>query len=135
MAPEQINLVQKSFGKLALNKEAVGDAFYTRLFEIDPSLRPMFKGDIKVQAQKLIAMLAVAVSNLKHPDLVVKQLRDMGARHRGYGVTEPQYGTVAAALLATLQVFLGPDYTPELEQAWVATYTLVAGQMQQGAAA
>ena len=32
----------------------------TRLFELDPALRPMFHGDMKQQGQKLMTVLALA---------------------------------------------------------------------------
>jgi hypothetical protein len=47
MSPEEIQLVRTSF-KLVL--PIAGDAatlFYGRLFELDPSLRPMFHGDMR----------------------------------------------------------------------------------------
>jgi truncated hemoglobin YjbI len=35
--------------------------FYRRLFEIDPSLKQMFKGDMAGQRRKLMQMLTAAV--------------------------------------------------------------------------
>ena len=55
-------------------------------------------------------------------------------RHAGYGVESPHYTTVAAALLWTLGQGLGSDFTEEVKDAWVETYQLLAGVMQQAAA-
>lgn len=134
MTPEQIALVQQSFGKVALIKEQAAGLFYNRLFEIDPALKPLFKGDIAEQGKKLMASLALAVGHLRNPEVLVGPLRDMGARHAGYGVKDSHYDTVASALLWTLEKGLGDDFTPEVKDAWVATYTLVADVMKQGAA-
>jgi nitric oxide dioxygenase len=55
-------------------------------------------------------------------------------RHAGYGVTAAHYDTVATALLWTLGQGLGDAFTPEVETAWVAAYTLLATTMQAAAA-
>ena len=39
MTPEQINLVQQSFAKVAPISEQAAVLFYDRLFELDPALK------------------------------------------------------------------------------------------------
>ena len=51
MNPEQITLVQNSFNLVEPIAEIAAGLFYNRLFELDPSLRPMFKNDIKEQGK------------------------------------------------------------------------------------
>lgn len=133
MTPIQKTLVRNSFAQLT-DADAVATLFYARLFELDPSLRPMFKGDLKEQGRKLMGMIALAVASLDQLDNIIGPVRKMGARHASYGVSASNYNTVAAALLWTLARGLGAAFTPETEAAWVAIYTLLAGQMQQGAA-
>jgi hemoglobin-like flavoprotein len=57
----------------------------------------------------------------------------LGARHTGYGVQPQHYQTVGAAILWTLAQGLGDAFTPEVEEAWTAVYTLLAETMQEGA--
>ena len=47
MTPEQVQLVRSTFAKVATIKEEAAALFYRRLFELDPSLRPMFKADMQ----------------------------------------------------------------------------------------
>ncbi|NDC57115.1 MAG: hemin receptor, partial [Alphaproteobacteria bacterium] len=54
MTPQQVTLVQESFDKVAPVGEAVARDFYHRLFVLDPALKPLFKGDMTEQGQKLI---------------------------------------------------------------------------------
>jgi hemoglobin-like flavoprotein len=61
--------------------------FYGRLFELNSALKSLFKHDMKEQGQKLMAMIATAVNGLNHLDEIVPAVRDLGARHAGYGVT------------------------------------------------
>jgi hypothetical protein len=46
MTPEQQDLVRTSFAKVVLIAPQAAGLFYDRLFEIDPTLRPLFKGEI-----------------------------------------------------------------------------------------
>ena len=48
-------------------------------------------------------VLATAVSNLHRLDTILPAVRDLGSRHRGYGVTTEHYAPVGAALLWTLE--------------------------------
>ena len=135
MTPEQIQTVRTTFAAVAPIADQAGLMFYNRLFEIDPSLRPLFKGDIATQSRTLMNMIAVAVAGLDRLDTIVPAVQALGVRHAGYGVTPAHYGTVATALLWTLGQGLGDKYTPEVEAAWVAAYTLLATTMQDAAAA
>lgn len=130
MDNKDIELIQRTFGKVALIKEQAAAQFYDRLFVLDPKLRPMFKGDMKAQGEKLMMTIATAVRNLKSPDAIRPSVVGLGQRHKGYGVKDADYNTVADALLWTLEKNLGPEFTPEVKQAWVRMYTLVAGMMK-----
>lgn len=129
MTPQQIELVQTSFEKVVPIAGAAADLFYGRLFEIAPEVRPMFPQDMTEQKTKLMAMLGTAVTNLHKLDEILPAVKAMGERHKGYGVTAAQYAPVGAALLWTLEQGLGPDFTPEVKDAWTETYTALAGVM------
>jgi hemoglobin-like flavoprotein len=133
MTPRQIEIVQQSFAKVAPIADVAADLFYNRLFELDPSLRKLFSGDMKKQGGMLMSMLASAVRGLSNPNALLPVLTMLGRRHAGYGVVDAHYTTVAQALLWTLEQGLGDDFTPETRDAWVAAYTLMATVMQQGA--
>jgi len=133
MTDEQKKLVQDSWTKVEPISEAAAEMFYAKLFELDPSLRPMFKGDMKEQGKKLMTMIGFAVKSLNKLEDLVQAVKDMGARHVDYGVEKEHYDTVAAALLDTLAKGLGDDFTPEVKEAWTLTYVTLATVMQEGA--
>jgi hemoglobin-like flavoprotein len=112
---------------------AAAALFYGKLFELDPSLKPLFRGDMTEQGQKLMTMLNVAVANLTKPDVVLPALKQLGARHAGYGVREAHYVTVGTALLWTLERGLGDAFTTEVREAWTVVYMLVADTMKTAA--
>lgn len=133
MTEEQIKLVQDSWAKVVPISTTAAELFYGRLFELDPSLRPMFKTDIKEQGRKLMTMIGVAVKGLSDLDSIVGAVQDMGKRHAGYGVKDEHYDTVATALLWTLEKGLEDAFTDEVKAAWVETYTLLATTMKEAA--
>lgn len=130
MTPQQIELVKSSWTQIVPIQETAAGLFYGRLFELDPALKPMFKGDIKVQGHKLMTMLNTAVRGLDHLDALVPAVKALGRRHVTYGVKAEHYGTVATALLWTLEQGLGEDFTPEVREAWTEAYTVLATTMQ-----
>ncbi|WP_258105725.1 globin family protein [Marinoscillum sp. MHG1-6] len=135
ISSKQKELVQSTFAQVAPIAETAADIFYNKLFELDPALKPLFKGDIKDQGKKLMTMLAAAVKGLDDLGSLVPVVQDLGKRHVGYGVTDEHYDTVAAALLYTLETGLGDNWNDEVKDAWVAVYTVLATTMKDAAKA
>jgi hemoglobin-like flavoprotein len=133
MNHDQVTLVQSSFERVEPITEIAAELFYARLFELDPSLRPLFHGDMKSQGQKLMTTLKLVVRGLERPETILPAVRSLGQRHVAYGVKDEHYATVGAALLWTLGQGLGDAFTPEVENAWTTAYTLLAGVMQEAA--
>ena len=129
MTPQQVQLVQTSFKKVVPIAATAADLFYNRLFEIAPETRAMFPKDLTEQKGKLMSMLDTAVSNLHKLEAILPAVKDLGIRHKGYGVTAAHYAPVGAALLWTLEQGLGSDFTPDVKAAWTETYTALAGVM------
>src|SRR4029434_813671 len=115
----QIELVQSTFAIIAPIADDAAALFYRRLFEIDPSLQQMFRGDMTAQRQKLMQMLTAAVKGLPRLDRLVPVVEDLGRRHAGYGVIDEHYDTVGAALLWAPGQRVGPGVTPESEESWM----------------
>ncbi|PJI99432.1 hemoglobin-like flavoprotein [Acidovorax sp. 69] len=126
-------LVQSSWQQVLPIRALAAELFYAKLFELDPSLKSLFKGDMKEQGNRLMTMIGVAVVNLDRPEILMPALRGLGARHGGYGVKDRHYDTVASALLDTLQRGLGDAFTPEVKAAWTEVYRIVADAMKSAA--
>ena len=131
----QIKLVQESFEKVVPIADAAATLFYGRLFDLDPALESLFKGDMVEQGRKLMQMIGVAVKSLDRLEQVLPAVSALGARHAGYGVREKDYDTVGRALIWTLKKGLGEDFTPEAEAAWAEVYATLAGAMKSAQAA
>lgn len=133
MTPEKITLVRNSWQQVLPISDSAAKLFYGRLFELDPTLRSMFKGDMVEQGRKLMTIINTAVNSLNDLGPILGAVQDMGRRHVAYGVTEAHYDTVGSALIWTLNKGLGEQFTPAIEAAWVETYTTLASAMKQAA--
>jgi hemoglobin-like flavoprotein len=129
----QAALLRLSFQRIAPVRERVAEVFYGRLFELDPSLRPLFRGDMRAQGHKLVHVLEAAVTHADRFSVIAPVVEALGRRHVAYGVREAHYATVRAALVHTLQELLGDELTPATAAAWADLYDLVAGVMMRAA--
>ncbi len=133
MTPTQKQLVKTSFAQVAPIAEQAATLFYGRLFELDPALKPLFKGDMAEQGRKLMKTLATAVNSLDKLDELVPVVESLGKKHVSYGVKPQHYDTVGSALLWTLEAGLGKAFTPDVKEAWTVVYGVLAGAMKGAA--
>lgn len=133
LSAEQITWVRASWQLVLSNKEQVADRFYIRLFELDPTLRALFKGRLDFQGVKLITTLNVVIDSLDDFSEVVPILQAMGKRHIIYGVEAAYYEMAGVALIETLRVSQGESFNAEMEEAWKITYHLIANAMKEKA--
>jgi hemoglobin-like flavoprotein len=134
MTNQQVQLVQQTFMQVLPISDLAARLFYKRLFEIDPSLKPMFKGDMQEQGRKLMQMIGMTVQGLSVPGEIMGLVADLGRKHVEYGVVDAHYDTVCAALMWTLGQGLGADFTPEVKGAWAEAYEFLATAMKDAAA-
>jgi hemoglobin-like flavoprotein len=130
MTPQQQQLIRSTWAMVTPIADTAATMFYDRLFELDPSLRPMFaRTDMPAQRRNLVGTLAVVVKGIDKLETLIPAVEALGRRHTGYGVQERHYATVGQALLDTLAAGLGAAFTPEAHDAWAEAYGLLAGVM------
>jgi hemoglobin-like flavoprotein len=130
MNERERELVKRSWGQIEPDAMRLAELFYSRLFEMEPPLRRLFRGDITAQQARLAAMLGTLVADLDRLEQLRPALRELGQRHAAYGVTHAHYGTFGEALMWALHRVLWSDFTPEVEEAWRAAFKLMATEMQ-----
>jgi hemoglobin-like flavoprotein len=133
MTPDQVRLVRESWAKVKPIAPDAASLFYGRLFEIDPSIRPLFKRDIDRQGLMLMDTMDMVVARLDDLGDLVPEVRELGARHATYGVRDEHYIPVGAALLWTLEHYLGDAFTSAVRGAWASAYGILAGTMMEAA--
>ncbi|MDO6737957.1 globin family protein [Wenyingzhuangia sp. 2_MG-2023] len=134
---ETVALVQTSYEAIKPIAATAAKIFYSELFELDPSLKPLFptsnKTKMKELGNKLTKMLATTITGLSNPEVLIPVLQDLGKRHINYNIEKSHYDTFGSALLRTLAISLGDDFTTETKQAWEDTYGLIASVMIEAA--
>src|SRR5579863_3132398 len=129
MTPDQIDLIQSAFAKVAPIADVAADLFYGRLFEIAPEVKPLFRGDMREQGRKLMTTLGVVVSGLRNLEAILPAAKALAVKHVGYGVAAAHYKPVGEALIWTLEKGLGQGFTSEVRDAWLGAYGALSGVM------
>ena len=130
-----LEALETSFDLVAPRGDELMDEFYSRLFAAAPAVRTLFPQDMRKQKTMLLAALVLLRKSLRDLDGIVPTLRSLGARHVAYGARPEHYPVVGATLIASMAALAGDDWRPEYERAWAAAFEIVAGAMQEGAAA
>lgn len=111
----------------------LGARFYRRLFELDPTLEPLFLPvDPKAQGEKFVAMLDQIVAALDRPETLTPLLEASGRRHEDYGVRRRDYRTVGEALVWALERHPEALPDPDTRAAWAEAYSIVVALMRRG---
>ena len=129
LTAEEIVRVRTSFDMVFANANDTMTAFYDRIFELAPEIRPMFPADLSVLKQDFISKLAMLVGSLDPTTGLLGGADILGRNHQQYGAKAEHYPVVGEALLWSLARGLGPHWTDELEQAWRKVYGVVAQRM------
>jgi methyl-accepting chemotaxis protein len=134
MTREQIALVRKSFDRLRPLPRGAGKEFYETLFALDPSLRSLFSTDEENQGAMFVVALGLALKGLDDDGDVDESLRELGRRHVLYGARDIHFDTFREALLCLFAQRLGPDFTPEMAEAWRAAFDRISAVMKAAGA-
>jgi hemoglobin-like flavoprotein len=129
---EQIALVQQSFWKVVPIADVAGRLIYERIFTLAPETRALFDDDISAQSLRLMKAVTTVVEGLDRLDDIGPFLLRLGHRHVGYGVRPEHMDLVEDAVLWALEKGLGDEFTPEVQQAWVAACGVLADVLKQG---
>lgn len=130
----EIELAETSFEKIKPCAIEFVSSFYENLFAAYPETRYLFSTtDMDKQGKKLLNSLILLLEGLRTPDLLAPVLKDLGSRHKGYGILAEYYPLVGEILLKTFAEYLQEDWTPEVAQAWFDIYKITSDLMLEGA--
>ncbi|HEY0718315.1 MAG TPA: globin domain-containing protein [Streptosporangiaceae bacterium] len=127
--------LRESFAHVAVHGDELPLFFYADLFLKHPEVRDMFPISMAAQRDHLTGALVKIISQVDNVDALTRFLQGLGRGHRKFGVIAEHYGAVGASLLATLEHFSGPAWTPELAAEWTAAYELIGSVMMAAASA
>jgi methyl-accepting chemotaxis protein len=129
-----VETLETTFDLVAPRGDELMDIFYARLFAAAPSVKPLFADtDLRRQKAMLLSALVLVRKSLRDTDAMVPTLRELGARHVGYGAKPEHYVVVGEVLIASLAEIAGEAWQPEHELAWAAAFAVIADAMLSGA--
>ena len=129
MTSMQIEVVQSLWKSVLPLRDDVAHLFYRRLFEIEPELSVLFKGDMQDSVKKIMLTLDLAILNLGQLEKVMPVLQEMSNRYVQCGM-KVDSNVVRNTLLATLEQCLGEAFTVSLRNDWIQSYDLLLGVMK-----
>lgn len=141
MIPRQIRLVQRSFALIEPYADQVGMAFYEKLFERVPELRPSFPSDIDVQQRKLMSflgafvklqlrsLLTLPVTASRELEVTVPGIAELVEDHAQFGFDIDHFVPAREALLASIGDQLGGQFDEATAKAWSAAFDMISESM------
>jgi hemoglobin-like flavoprotein len=131
-----VETLEESFDLVAPQGDELMRRFYDRLFEVAPTVEPLFANvDMDRQRKALLNMLIVLRESLHDLDDVVPDLETLGAKHAGWGAKPEHYPVVGEVLIGEMAALGGDQWKPEYTAAWQEAYRVVQDVMLAGAAA
>jgi nitric oxide dioxygenase len=130
VTPDQLDLVRATVARIGEHPE-FATRFYARLFEVAPATAPMFD-DVDAQERKLSDELVAMVDLLGDLPRLDERARELGRRHREYGVRAGHYPVARDVMVATLHEVLGEAFGADEEDAWRRGTMLITELMQAG---
>lgn len=134
MNAQQIQLVKETWGFVIVKSDEAGELFYSRLFEVAPGVRHLFKGEVKEQSRKLMSMVTYVIAKLDKLDTILAEIKSLAQRHNKYGAKKEHYAVVGECLIYTLKTGLGDRWNAQVEGAWLAVYSILSNAMIEGQA-
>jgi NAD(P)H-flavin reductase/hemoglobin-like flavoprotein len=125
--------LRESFARVAMHGDELPLFFYSDLFIKHPEVRDLFPVSMAAQRGHLVDALVKIVSQVDRVEELTAFLQGLGRDHRKFGAVAEHYGAVGASLLATLEHFSGPAWTPEVAADWQAAYELIGSVMTAAA--
>lgn len=140
---KQKTMVEKSWEDIkGLGLENVGVLLFRNVFTIAPEALQLFSfrnepnlyesAIMKWHGKNVMVHVGHAVAGLRTVDKLVPVLKALGAKHDHRGIGPVHFDVVGQALVKTLEQGFGDKLTPEVKDAWITTYKLVADVMMSG---
>ena len=82
----------------------------------------------------MVSTVGKAVAGLYDLDALIPILKDLGAKHKKYGIVPEHYQVVGQALQQTRKAGLGKKYNNAVKNSWQTIFDTVADVMIAGAA-
>lgn len=122
MKAEQLKLVLDSLTLVQPLADEIAKSFYRHLFEVAPSAKKLFTGDMDRQGSMLMTSLSLAVAGLSDLESILPSVQALGERHFSYGVKPEHFQPALESFIWALEHHLGDQFAPALKDAWTSAF-------------
>ena len=134
MTPEVQASIRRTAAVMQASRDEFARHFYCRLFELHPAARDLLPEDLQAQGVRLVDEIVYLAEVTGDMPAFVARARELGRRHRSYGVAADDYPHVGEAMSDAIANVVGDSWTANDAQAWRSFYLLMADTMLEGAA-
>ena len=134
MTPQQVDLVQRSWRAVLPVGDTAAELFYGKLFSLDPSIRPLFRDDLREQGRNLTSMISVAVGSLSRPSASGSPCSSSASAMRRTASSRAITSSSRWRSSSCSSTCSPATYTNEVREAWMGVYRLLATTMQEACA-
>ena len=127
--------LRECFAAVAAHGDELALFFYSDLFLRNPEMRELFPVSMAAQRGHFADALVKIVAQADRVEELTAFLQGLGRDHRKFGAVAGHYDAVGISLLATLEHFAGPGWSPEVAEDWKEAYQLIGSVMNRAAAA
>lgn len=130
LTQHHIDTVKATIPLLASAGTAITEHFYQRMFFHNPELKDVFNmthqrtGGQPAALFNAIAAYATHIDNL---EVLTSAVMRIAHKHTSFNIQPNQYDIVGHHLIETLRELAPEAFTKEVEEAWAAAYTQLAG--------
>lgn len=129
LTPEQVAIVKSTAPVLKQHGETITTLFYRNMLAAHPELKNVFSlRNQQTGAQQRALADSVVAYAMYIDDLgkVLPVVERIAQKHAALFIKPEQYDIVGEHLMAAIGETLGPALTPEIKEAWVEAYGLLA---------
>jgi hemoglobin-like flavoprotein len=141
--PADVRAIQASLAAVQKRPVQLTEVFYAHLFEMAPSARTMFPGDLTEQMQKMTITLLSVIATLssalvlRYDDEQItaleQALQRLGAIHHDKWQVRPEhYQYIPHALTRAVRDVAGATWCGALSSSWIALIQWINGHMLVG---
>ena len=134
MTPEQIDLINKTVPVVDRYGQEITRVFYKNMLAAHPELNSVFNKtnqDTGYQAKVLAKALYAYAANIRNLEALGPMVELVSHKHASLEITPGQYDIVGKYLLGAMEEVLGANFTKDIQDAWTAAYSQLAGIMVQ----
>uniref|UniRef100_A0A8D0C274 Neuroglobin n=1 Tax=Salvator merianae TaxID=96440 RepID=A0A8D0C274_SALMN len=140
-------LIRESWQKVSASPLEHGIVLFTRLFDLDPGLLPLFQYNCRSfstpqeclsspefleHIRKVMLVIDAAVTHLENLHCLEEYLANLGKKHQAVGVKAESFSAVGESLLYMLEKCHGPAFNVNVREAWTKLYSAVVKAMSCG---